>query len=63
MPECRDCGEDIRTGSRCQQHALEHQHGTLEERKDEWTVEQQGIDGDAEGQTTVDGGIAKEESR
>jgi len=38
MPECVDCGAFIQSGSRCQTHALEAQHGTLEDRRDDCTV-------------------------
>lgn len=96
MPECVECGTFIQSGRRCQQCALEHQHGSLADRRDDctvcettidsdeptktvdgqtahaecggqarcdggWRVEQQGLDGEpAQGQATLDGGVAKD---
>jgi len=37
MPRC-DCGAYITSGSVCQTCRLEHQHGTLEDRRDNCTV-------------------------
>ena len=31
MPQCRDCGTYIRFGQRCDQHRVEHTHGTLDD--------------------------------
>lgn len=63
MP-CSRCGGSCQ-GDRCAGCAdidrCEARHGDRVERDDspDWQVEQTGLDGEAAGQTTLDGGIAK----
>lgn len=76
MPYC-DCGTRIQSGTRCRECNLHDDYGErLQDFDDyeaeddeygefeEWSVEQQGLGGEAaQGQATLDGGIEKEESR
>lgn len=65
MPTCR-CGAHIQSGRRCRdcQLADRYSDGPVggEGEREDWSVTQQGLgDRDAEGQATLDGGIAREE--
>lgn len=61
MP-CVECGSPCQ-GLRCREcemiAACEARHGDRVDDQ-EWRVEQEGIDGDAQGQATLDGGVRKE---
>ena len=72
MPTCiaTGCDKQVRSGSRCEMHRAEFLYegvddpaGLLKDQENDWVVSQQGLDGDAEGQSTLDGGISKEASR
>jgi len=55
VPNCNECGARIQSGTLCQQHALEAQHGTLEDRRDDCTVCETTIDPDEPESDDYDG--------
>lgn len=73
MAECiaTGCTKQVRTGARCPMCRAEHLFEATEfdddleaDAEDDWVVVQNGVGGEAAtGQTTLSGGIDKEESR